>query len=723
MKTLNLHCDYINFKALKKALKSVDEIAPNQKLEGEAKDCLVVLTAVEKSDTKESAGKLVENIKDIAKKVGTSNIVLYPYAHLSSNLGKPETAVSILNEAAKKLKGFNVTQAPFGYYKQFEMKVKGHPLSELSREIISGTEGSPMDAKMETSCHLVYETARKMLGEEFISISETGDGKATLNWKNIKKDIDDKFLSKLEKEVNKNLEADLSITIESLERKKALKKCGGFYDDVVPKKFDEVRVVSIGNLPPEPCIKPHVSSTKEIGSKIKINGFEKVGEGSYKIKISIDKGNEEEPELTEKERLQMWKKMSKVKMQAPRGNNDMKSNVELGRDLDLYIVNDVVGKGLPLLTPKGAAIKREIERFIVDEELKRGYEHTSTPIIAKSDLYKISGHWQHYKDDMFTLDVGGKDYALRPMTCPFQFVLYKRKPRTYKDLPKKYAEIATLFRKEQSGELRGLTRMWQFTLADAHILCTPDQLEEEFKGVMDLIKYVMDTFGIEVWYRFSKWDSKEAGKKYIDNPKAWEATEASMKKILDKLGIKYKEAIGEATFYGPKLDLQYKDVYGKEDTLITLQIDFAASEKFNLTYKDKDGKEKHTMIIHRSSTGATERVISYLLEKTQGNLPLWLSPVQARVMSMNENVEDHAEEIKQRLISEGIRTEIDNTRESIGKKARNAIVDKVFYLVTVGEKEKADGKIAVRARDSKEITIMTVDEFIEKAKKEIAERK
>jgi len=431
----------------------------------------------------------------------------------------------------------------------------------------------------------------------------------------------------------------------------------------------------------------------------------------------------EEKELTDKEKNILWKKLSKVKMQAPRGENDLKSNVELGRDLDLYIVNDVIGPGLPLLTPKGTAIKREIERFTTDEELKRGYEHTSTPIMAKSDLFKISGHWQHYKKDMFVLNIDGEDYALRPMTCPFQFALFKRKPRTHKDLPKKYAEIATLYRKEQSGELRGLTRLWQFTLADGHIICTPKQLEEEFKKVMDLIGYLMKTLNIETWYRFSKWNPANKKNKYIDNPKAWESSQKSMKKILNNLKIKYVEAEDEAAFYGPKLDLQYKDVYGKEDTLITIQIDFALPEKFGLTYLDKDGKEKEPMIIHRSSTGATERIISYLLEKTQGNLPLWLSPIQTRVMTMNDDTKDYAKKIKEKLVEAGIRAEIDESNESIGKKARNAIVEKVFYLVTVGEKEKSENKIAIRNRDSKKITTIDLNEFIEKIKKEIKSKK
>ena len=427
-------------------------------------------------------------------------------------------------------------------------------------------------------------------------------------------------------------------------------------------------------------------------------------------------------ELSETERTQLCKKLSKVKMQAPRGNNNLKSNVELGRELDLYIVNEVVGPGLPLLTPKGTAIKREIERFTTDEELKRGYEYTSTPMMAKSDLYKISGHWYHHKDDMFILDIEGKEFALRPMTCPFQFVLFKRKPRSYKDLPKKYAEISTLYRKEQSGELRGLTRLWQFTLADGHIICTPEQLEEEFLKVMDLIKYIMKTFNIEIWYRFSKWDPANKKNKYVDNPKGWESSQKSMKKILDKMKIKYIEAEDEAAFYGPKLDLQYKDVYGKEDTLITIQIDFALPQKFGLTYLDKDGKEKEPMIIHRSSTGATERIIAYLLEKTQGNLPLWLSPIQIRVMTMSDDVKDYAKEIKDKLVEAEIRVELDESSESIGKKARKAIMEKVFYLLTVGEKEKSENKIAIRRRDSKKITTITLDKFITQLKQEISSK-
>ena len=420
----------------------------------------------------------------------------------------------------------------------------------------------------------------------------------------------------------------------------------------------------------------------------------------------------------------LLKKMSRNRMSAPRGNKDQKSNVELGKELGLYFVNEIVGGGLPLFTPEGATIKREIERFIVDEELKRGYLHTDTPIMAKSDLYKVSGHWQHYKEDMFALDIRGQTFALRPMTCPFQFIIYKQNQRSYKDLPLRYAEIAQLFRNEKSGELRGLTRVRQFTLADAHIICRPDQLDEEFAKVLDLVKFMMEKLGIkDIWYRFSKWDPKDKGDKYINNPQAWEDSEKMMKKLLDKLKVKYVEAVGEAAFYGPKLDLQYKDVYGKEDTLITLQIDFALPDKYDLTYMDEQGKEQRPMVIHRSSAGCTERTMSYLLEKTQGNLPLWLSPVQVKVLTINDEHIKFAQKVVSQLREAGLRVELDDRTETMSKKIREAQLQKANYMITIGDKEVDKKKLAVRTRSGEVKFGVDPDKFVEQLVKEVQEKK
>jgi len=398
----------------------------------------------------------------------------------------------------------------------------------------------------------------------------------------------------------------------------------------------------------------------------------------------------------------------------------LKSNVEIGKEMDLFIVNEKVGAGLPLLTPKGATIKREIERFIQDEELKRGYQYTATPIMAKSDLYKISGHWQHYKDSMFTFKVGKEDFALRPMTCPFQFMIYKSKPRSYKELPIKYAEISSLFRNEQSGELMGLTRLRQFTLADAHVICTPEQLATEFEKVIDLVKYVMKILEIkDVWYRFSKGDVKNK-KKYIENPKAWKESETSMKKILDKLKLKYVEAKDEAAFYGPKLDIQYKNVFGKEDTLITIQIDFALPERYKMTYKGEDNKQHFPMIIHRSSVGCIERTMAYILEKTQGRLPLWLSPIQARILNFTDKNNKAVEKLKIELQNLNLRVDTDTNQEPLAGKIKQAEIEKIPLIITIGDREEKANTLAVR-RNSK-VSIIKKQDFIKQITKEVSEK-
>ncbi|MEK6859611.1 MAG: threonine--tRNA ligase [Nanoarchaeota archaeon] len=436
--------------------------------------------------------------------------------------------------------------------------------------------------------------------------------------------------------------------------------------------------------------------------------------------MKINKNQEkilDEKEISQEELL---KKMSKIKMSSEKSKSGLKSNVELGRDLDLYLVSEIVGSGLPLLTPRGTAIKREIERFITDEEIKRGYQYTSTPIMAKSDLYKVSGHWQHYKEFMFSFKVGDETFALRPMTCPFQFIIYKSKSRSYKELPIKYAEISNLFRNEKSGELMGLTRLRQFTLADAHIICRANQLEEEFRKVLDLVQFVMKKLKIDdIWYRFSKWDPKNK-EKYIDNPKAWEESQKSMKKILDNLKIKYIEADNEAAFYGPKLDIQYKNIFGKEDTLITIQIDFALPERYDMTYKDENNKDVRPMVIHRSSAGCIERTMAYILEKTQGNLPLWLSPIQLRVINFTDKNNKACERLEQELKNLNFRVDIDLKSEPIGGKIKQAEMEKIPYIIVIGDKEEKEGTIAVR-RNSK-VTSVKKDEFLKEIEKEVNEK-
>ena len=387
------------------------------------------------------------------------------------------------------------------------------------------------------------------------------------------------------------------------------------------------------------------------------------------------------------------------------------------------MTDENVGQGLPLIMPKGARIIQTLQRWVEDEEEKRGYVLTKTPLMSKSDLYKVSGHWDHYKDGMFVLGDEEKDdevLALRPMTCPFQYTIYNAEQHSYRDLPIRYAETSTLFRKEASGEMHGLIRVRQFTLADGHIVCTPEQLEEEFKGVVSLIDYIMNTLGIagDISYRFSKWDPNNT-EKYINNPEAWESTQDIMRNILNHLNINYVEADDEAAFYGPKLDIQFKNVHGKEDTIITVQIDFALAERFNMTYVDKDGEKKRPYIIHRSSIGCYERTLAMLIEKYAGALPTWLCPVQAKILPISDKYNDYADKVANELRNRGLKVETDYRAEKIGYKIREARLERTPYILVVGEKEAENNEVSVRSRKNGEEGAIALDTLVNRIANEV----
>lgn len=399
---------------------------------------------------------------------------------------------------------------------------------------------------------------------------------------------------------------------------------------------------------------------------------------------------------------------------------------KLGRELKIFTTDEKIGQGLPLLMPKGAKIIQLLQRWVEDEEEKRGYVFTKTPSMSKNDLFKVSGHWDHYKDGMFVLGDEEKDaevMALRPMTCPFQYTIYNAEQHSYRELPIRYSETSTLYRNESSGEMHGLIRVRQFTLADGHIVCRPDQVEEEFKGSLELIKHIMSTLGIDgdISYRFSKWDPNNT-EKYINNPEAWEETQVLMKGILDHLEINYVEAEGEAAFYGPKLDIQFKNVHGKEDTIITIQIDFALAERFDMTYIDKDGNKKRPYIIHRSSIGCYERTLAMLIEKYAGAFPTWLSPTQAIVLPISDKYNDYAESIVKDFKNAGIRIDGDYRAEKIGYKIREARLERIPYILVVGEKEAANNEVSVRSRKNGEEGAISVSELKNRLILEIANK-
>ena len=399
---------------------------------------------------------------------------------------------------------------------------------------------------------------------------------------------------------------------------------------------------------------------------------------------------------------------------------------KLGREMEFFTTVDCIGQGLPVLLPKGARVIQVLQRWVEDEEQKRGYLLTKTPLMAKRDLYKISGHWDHYLDGMFVLgdpyDEEKECFALRPMTCPFQYQVYLNRARSYRDLPMRLGETSTLFRNEDSGEMHGLIRVRQFTISEGHLVLRPDQLEDEFRDCLELAKYCLDTVGLleDCTFRFSQWDPANPKNKYEGTAEQWETAQATMKQILDDLGVEYTVGIDEAAFYGPKLDIQYKNVFGKEDTLVTIQIDMLLAARFGMEYTDADGQKKLPYIIHRTSLGCYERTLAYLIEKYAGALPLWMMPTQVKVLPITDRAHDYAESLVKKLSDAGIRAESDLRSEKLGYKIREAQMQKIPYMLVVGDRDMEDGTVSVRTRKGNDLGAMTPDAFLGKCLTEIA---
>ncbi len=390
---------------------------------------------------------------------------------------------------------------------------------------------------------------------------------------------------------------------------------------------------------------------------------------------------------------------------------------KLGRELEYFTTVDCIGQGLPVLLPKGARVVQVLQRWVEDVEQKRGYLLTKTPLMAKRDLYKISGHWDHYLDGMFILgdpyDETKECFALRPMTCPFQYQVYLNRQRSYRDLPMRLGETSTLFRNEDSGEMHGLIRVRQFTISEGHLVLRPDQLEEEFKGCLDLAKYCLGTVGLldKCTFRFSQWDPANPNNKYEGTAEQWEHAQSVMERILKDLDVNYTVGIDEAAFYGPKLDIQYKNVYGKEDTLVTIQIDMLLAERFGMYYIDENGEKKLPYIIHRTSLGCYERTLAYLIEEYAGALPTWMAPEQVRFLPVTDRAADYCAEQAKKLEDMGFRVEVDYRNEKIGRKIRDAQMEKVPYMVVVGDRDMENGTVSPRHRADGDLGAMSMDEF------------
>lgn len=524
----------------------------------------------------------------------------------------------------------------------------------------------------------------------------------------------------IEKEMQSIIKADLPIERTEVSRQSALIQMRGFNEpykiqliEDLPK--DSTLTFYRQGAFTELCRGPHLLST----GKVKFIKLTQLA-GAYW------RGNEKNKMLTRIYGTAFDKKSDLTEYIEKLEEAKRRDHNKIGRELGYFMTEDKIGQGLPLLMPKGAKLFQILQRFVEDEQERRGYMLTNTPSFAKSDLYKISGHWDHYLDKMFVIGDPEKDkevFALRPMTCPFQYMIYNNGLKSYRDLPCRYHETSPLFRKEASGEMHGLIRVREFHLADSHVVCTPEQVEDEFRECFDLNQFYLKSLGMldDVKLRFSRWDPEDTDK-YINEPERWEQAESSMKRILDDMKVDYYEAKGEAAFYGPKLDIQATNVYGKEDTIMTIQIDMMLARNFDMWYVDQDGEKKHPYIIHCGVFGCYERMMALILEKYAGALPLWISPTQVKIMSLTDRTSDDAKKLALRLREQGIRCEVDVRNEKIGYKIREAQLEKVPYMIILGDKEKENEVVAVRSRNAGDLGTMTEKEFVDKLTKEITEK-
>lgn len=567
--------------------------------------------------------------------------------------------------------------------------------SDVCLNILTANDKEGLKVYRHTAAHVMAEAVKRLFPEAKLTIGPAIDNGFYYDFDHAAFSRED--LDKIEAEMKKVIKEGAKIERFVLSREEAVK--------LMQERNEPYKVELIEDLPEDAelsfyrqgdfvdlCAGPHLMSTKNI------KAFKLISSSSAYWRGDSNKAVLQRIYATafaKKDELQDYLKyLEEIKL---RDHN------KIGREMELFTTVDVIGQGLPLLMPKGAKIIQTLQRWIEDlEDNEWGYVRTKTPLMAKSDLYKISGHWDHYKEGMFVMGDEEKDkevFALRPMTCPFQYYVYKASQKSYRDLPLRYGETSTLFRNEDSGEMHGLTRVRQFTISEGHLIVRPDQMVEEFKGCIALAKYCLKTLGVEedVTYHLSKWDPENPAK-YIGEPEVWNRTEESIRKILTELDIPFTEDVGEAAFYGPKVDINAKNVYGKEDTMITIQWDALLSEQFDMYYIDEKGDKIRPYIIHRTSMGCYERTLAWLTEKYMGKFPTWLCPEQVRVLPISEKYSAYAEEVYKELRKYGILATVDQRSEKIGYKIRETRLQKVPYMLIVGEKEEADKTVSVRSR-------------------------
>jgi threonyl-tRNA synthetase len=585
--------------------------------------------------------------------------------------------------------------------------------SELN--ILTFNDDAGKAAYRHTTSHVLAEAVKRLYPNAKLAIGPSIDTGFYYDFDC--ESFDRAALDALEKEMKKIIKEGAELEKFTLPREEAIKlmeDIGEPYKVELIRDLPEDSIISFyrqGGFV-DLCAGPHLISTKAIKAIKLISSS-----GAYW------RGNEKNKMLTRVYGTAFTKNADLDAYLEHLEDIKKRDHNKLGREMELFTTVDVIGQGLPLMMPKGAMMIQTLQRWIEDEEEKRGYIRTKTPLMAKSDLYKISGHWDHYKAGMFVLGDEEKDkevFALRPMTCPFQYYVYKASQKSYRDLPLRYGETSTLFRNEDSGEMHGLTRVRQFTISEGHLIVRPDQMDDEFKGCLDIARYCLKTLGLEedVTYRLSKWDPNNK-EKYIGTEEIWEDTQGRIRNILTELEIPFTEEEGEAAFYGPKVDIQAKNVYGKEDTMITIQWDAIIAEQFDMYYIDQNGDKVRPYIIHRTSMGCYERTLAWLIEKYAGLFPTWLCPEQVRVLPISEKYHDYARKVEAELKDNGVKCTVDERAEKIGYKIRETRLDRVPYMLVVGQKEEEEGLVSVRSRYLGDEGQKPLDTFVNEICKEI----
>ena len=732
MKILAIHADYVEYQAKKKAFKGAEEIESKDAVRVE--ECLVIFTAVEKSDEENKDGiieRYLSEIKKIAEQVNAVKIVLYPYAHLSSKLSNPSFGQSVMQEAQKILssdKNFEVYRAPFGWYKSFNVSCKGHPLSELSREF--GVDDSVAEGKDLTKEHkdekfvfsknaaseiqkvalttgLVLAKAMSELYPES-QVADVGfyHDQAFVDFSGVK--LKQKNFRKISEKMK-----EIIASKEKVESKKAKDLTGVLQKEIAKDVGGSAAAYTLGNVGIIPLLKDAVcANTKVIGS------FELVGLGSV-----YWKANSKNDQLVRVRLVAFPGDRGLEQYKARQVDAANRNHVKIGKEQGLFVISDLVGAGMPLIAPNGMIIKQAVIDYLWELHKNKGYSQVGIPHIAKTDLYKKSGHWEKFGEELFKAKGHHEDFVLKPMNCPHHTQIFDAFSYSYRDMPVRFFEPTVVYRDEKPGQLTGLSRVRAITQDDGHIFCRVDQIGQEVATMIEIILKFYQTLGMDANYWVSLSVRGDDMSKYLGSSQAWDIAEKALEKSANENKLPFKRIEGEAAFYGPKLDFMFQDALGREQQLATVQCDFNLPERFDLSYVNEKGEKERPVMIHRAISGSLERFMSVLIEHFAGKFPLWLSPVQIKILTVTDKHLSMAKEFSAKLVENDLRCEIDSRQETISKKVREAQLSYANYIITIGDKELESGCLAVRDRDTGKTEFgVVVDSFVSKVVKERDER-